>query len=245
MKITDIIKEGYDIPRNQMPQIHADDLENTHNVKHGTMSITKLKPAQSQRVPGLVDKTAKSIEGGFNKPIMIDREGYVINGHHRYDAYKKLGINKVPVSVVTDATLQELIDQFSHKTSDEFAEERINELAQADLDQLEKTVDNWFAKVGIDVEFTRHFLDRVNDNRNQKPITMSELVRLFKQEYKKWGKPIAQMGPDAQAVMKDMQTDINVPFVLVLDPRNNELDLVAKTIMRKKDFKTPNKTFDV
>ena len=42
------------------------------------------------------------------------------------------------------------------------------------------------------------------------------------------------MGDDAQAVIHDMQTDIN-PFVLY-DDRNKELDLVAKTIMRKKDF---------
>ena len=39
---------------------------------------------------------------------------------------------------------------------------------------------------------------------------MSELTRLFKQEFKKWGKPIAQMGPDAEAVMKDLSTDINI-----------------------------------
>ena len=41
---------------------------------------------------------------------------------------------------------------------------------------------------GIDVEFTR-LSDRVNDERNVKPITVSELVRLFKQEYRRWGKP--------------------------------------------------------
>jgi len=81
--------------------------------------------------------------------------------------------------------------------------------------------------------------------RNQKPITMSELTRLFKQEYKRWGKPIAQMGPDSQAVMKDLQTDINLPFVLKWDDKNMELDLIAKTVMRKADFKTPNKEFPV
>ena len=88
-------------------------------------------------------------------------------------------------------------------------------------------------------------MDRVNDVRNQKPITMSELTRLFKQEYKRWGKPIAQMGPNSQAVMKDLQTDINLPFVLQWDDKNNELDLIAKTVMRKADFKTSNKEFPV
>ena len=126
---------------------------------------------------------------------------------------------------------------------------RINEvdrpMQQADIDQLEIFADRLFAKVGIDVEFTRHFLDRVNDERNIKQITASELTRLFKQEFKKWGKPIAQMGPNTEAVMKDMATNINMPFALRWDETNQELDLIAKTVMRKKDFKTSNQEFAV
>ena len=118
-------------------------------------------------------------------------------------------------------------------------------ITQSDLDALEVFADRIFGKVGIDVEFTRHFLDRVNDDRNGEQITGSELTRLFKQEYKRWGKPIAQMGPDAEAVMKDLQTDINMPFALRWDRDNNELDLIVKTVMRKKDFKTSNKEFPV
>lgn len=119
------------------------------------------------------------------------------------------------------------------------------DVTQADLNQLEQFADKLFGKVGIDVEFTRHFLDRVNDERNNKPITPAELTRLFKQEYKRYGKPIAKMGPDKEAVMKDLQTNLNLPFALVYDRQNNELDLIAKTIMRKDDFKTPNKVFAV
>ena len=126
---------------------------------------------------------------------------------------------------------------------------RINEVdkpvTQADIDQLEIFADRLFAKVGIDVEFTRHFLDRVNDERNVRQITVSELTRLFKQEYKKWGKKIAQLGPDAEAVMKDLQTDINMPFALRWDSKNQELDLIAKTVMRKQNFRTPNQEFAV
>ena len=88
------------------------------------------------------------------------------------------------------------------------------EISQRDLDGIEKFADRLFAKVNIDVEFTRHFLDRVNDERNKKQITTAELTRLFKQTYNKHGKKIPQLGPDAEAVLKDMQTDINMPFVL-------------------------------
>jgi len=122
---------------------------------------------------------------------------------------------------------------------------RSPQVTQADLNALEQYADKLFGKVGIDVEFTRHFLDRVNDERNLKQITIAELTRLFKQEYKRWGKRIAQLGPDAQAVMKDMRTDVNMPFVLTWDAQNQELDLVAKTVMRKKDFKTSNQEFAI
>jgi len=114
-----------------------------------------------------------------------------------------------------------------------------------DMTQLETFADRIFADVGIDVEFTKHFMDRVNSERNDKPIVPAELTRLFKQERKRYGKPIAQMGPDSEAVMRDLQTDINVPFALVYDKANNELDLIAKTVMRKKDFATPNRVFAV
>ena len=44
------------------------------------------------------------------------------------------------------------------------------DVSRSDLDQIERYADKLFAAVGIDVEFTRHFLDRVNDERNKKPI---------------------------------------------------------------------------
>jgi len=126
---------------------------------------------------------------------------------------------------------------------------RLDEVEQpitnAQLNALEKALDALFKSLGIDVEFTRHFIDRANDDRNGQPITMPELINMFKKEYKRWGKPIAQMGPDSEAVMKDLESDINIPFVLKWDRDNQELDLVAKTVMRKKNFKTSNKEFPV
>ena len=87
-------------------------------------------------------------------------------------------------------------------------------------------------------------IDRVNDRRNVKQITPAELTRLFKQSFKKYGKKIAKLGPDAEAVINDMKTDINMPFVLNL--KGGELELVAKTVMRKKNFQTsgPKMSFE-
>ena len=125
------------------------------------------------------------------------------------------------------------------KTFKQFTED----VSKSDLNQIEKYADKLFAAVGIDVEFTRHFLDRVNDERNKKPINQAELVRLFRLTYKKHGKRISKMNPDSQAVIHDMETDVNMPFVLNL--KKDMLDLVAKTVMRKKDFKTSNQKLKV
>jgi len=48
------------------------------------------------------------------------------------------------------------------------------------------------------------------------------------------------MPPNAEAVLKDMRTDLNSPFVIEYDPREKDLNLVLKTIMRKKNFSTQN-----
>ena len=112
------------------------------------------------------------------------------------------------------------------------------QISKSDLDSVEKYADRLYKAVGIDVEFTRHFLDRVNDARNKKQITVAELIRLFKQSFKKHGKKIAALGPDAEAVLNDMQTDVNMPFALKWDGK--ELDLIAKTVMRKPNFATSN-----
>jgi uncharacterized protein YwgA len=118
-----------------------------------------------------------------------------------------------------------------------------SEVTQTQIDALERVLDRVFKEVGIDVEFSRHFVDRVNDERNKKQITVQELALLFKKEFIRWGKQIAQLGPDSQAVMKDLESDINIPFAL--DWNGSELELVAKTVMRKAGFKTSNQEFPV
>lgn len=119
-----------------------------------------------------------------------------------------------------------------------------SEITQGDLDKLEYYVDKLYAKLGLDVEFSRHFLDRVNDIRNKQQITLQELARLFQLEYNRYGTKITDLGAHGEAVFRDMKTDVNVPFVLDLDHQGN-LTLVSKTVMRKKNFKTRDPEFTV
>lgn len=114
------------------------------------------------------------------------------------------------------------------------------DLTPADLKQVEQAADTLFGQLGIDVAFTRHFLERVNDARNKKPITVQELIRLFTEAYRKHGPKIDRLAPDQEAVLSDTKTFINLPFVIEFDARTKQLVMVAKTIMRKPDFKTPD-----
>ena len=114
------------------------------------------------------------------------------------------------------------------------------ELTSDQLSAVEIYADKLFQALDLDVSFSRHFKDRVNVPRNKKPITSAELIGLFKRAYEKSGKKISEMPPSAEAVIQDMRTDLNTPFVIEYDKRNKELDLVMKTILRKKDFATSN-----
>ena len=108
------------------------------------------------------------------------------------------------------------------------------------IKQFEKIVDQLFKKFNIDFNFTRHFADRMSDERNTPCITMKELADFIKKIYAKQGK--SQKGiAGAEAVVKDIQKDLNIPVAVTYDQRNDEFDVVMKTIMRKKNFKTPNK----
>ena len=127
----------------------------------------------------------------------------------------------------------------------QFKEFITEDLSKADLDAVERMADKLFAKVGIDVEFTRHFLDSVNDARNKKPISSGELVRIFKLTYKKHGSKISKLGKNAEAILHDINSHVNIPFVLKWDAKNQEFDMISKTVMRKKDFKSDDPKLEV
>jgi len=111
-------------------------------------------------------------------------------------------------------------------------------VSQSQIDSLERFADKLLAKYDIDIEFTKHFVDRVNDARNDPEIKIAELQKFFKKVHKAKGNKIKSVG-DMQAVLKDVERDLNIPAVLTDKGENFEVRF--KTIMRKKDFKTPNK----
>lgn len=108
------------------------------------------------------------------------------------------------------------------------------------IKEFEKVVDKLFEKFGIDFKFTKHFADRMGDERNDPCITLKELADFIKKIYAKQGKSLKGVA-GAEAVVKDIQKDLNIPVAVTYDSKNDEFDVVMKTIMRKKNFRTPNK----
>lgn len=114
-------------------------------------------------------------------------------------------------------------------------------ITRSELKIIEQYADRLFQEHGIDVEFQNlykgtHFFDRLNDPRNDSPVTVDELKLLFRKVSKKYGDRLGMESPGSEGVLKDMQSNINIPFILKWDESNRELDLVPKTIMKKRNF---------
>jgi hypothetical protein len=109
----------------------------------------------------------------------------------------------------------------------------------SDIKDLERFADQLLDKFGIDIEFTKHFGERMGDDRNKPCIKMDELKDLFKKISDDKGKRVKLKGVK-EAVLVDMQKKINIPFIIKITP-NGDFELTLKTIMRKKGFQTPDK----
>lgn len=125
------------------------------------------------------------------------------------------------------------------------AEEANFKVTVSQLKELEKVLDKLFAEINIDIEFRGHFIDRLNDPRNVEQITIRELRDLFRKEFTKYKDKFKNLKPDVEAMLKDIQSKINIPFIIKWDDRNKELDLIPKTIMRKANFTTRTKVYKV
>lgn len=111
------------------------------------------------------------------------------------------------------------------------------------LVELEKYADELFSELGLDVVFTKHFKDRINDVRNGKPITYNELKVLFLKAYLNAGQKISELPAETEAVLKDLSSNLNAPFKIQDAPDDaghTEHDMIMKTIMKKSGFMSTN-----
>jgi hypothetical protein len=119
-----------------------------------------------------------------------------------------------------------------HQIWDILGKEQIEEMSQVAIQSVEDFADKELNP--LDIEFTNHFFDRLVDPRNIKPISSAELIGFFKRLSKKKKQLIDFLSKYKEIVATDNRTDINIPLV-----KQSNI-AIAKTIMRKKDFKTPD-----
>lgn len=104
-----------------------------------------------------------------------------------------------------------------------------------EIKDLEKFADRLLNKFGVDIQFTKHFAERMSSDRNHPCIKLAELQSLFKRIEANKAEKIKKH-PNGEFVIVDAQKDLNLPVVITY--KNGEFDVVAKTIMRKKNFLT-------
>ena len=109
----------------------------------------------------------------------------------------------------------------------------VNEMAKADMDKVEKYADSQLSPEDVVLgKETDHFFQRLNDPRNGKEISPAELTGFFKRLAKNKKKFLEFIKQYNEFVVKDKRTGINIPFMVQANK------LIAKTIMRKDDFKS-------
>jgi hypothetical protein len=269
-RFTTFIQEKIEIPktgnlgfkRKEMPQIEGKNIQKfldylkSDGVKYKETSVDSksLRPTQSQfnqdKIQGMID----TIDQKKQHPIMVSKDGYVIDGHHRWLAHYNLG-RKMPV-IQIDLKIDDAIEKahdFPLSISRGLKEEVDGGLSfevfmedgqcalitRDDMRELEKFGDELLKVHGIDIEFTKHFGDRMSDERNIPCITVAEIRDFFRKIYINKGIKI-KGNVGIEAVLNDIQKKLNMP-VIIDRKSGGDVEVRFKTIMRKKDFKTPDR----
>jgi len=101
----------------------------------------------------------------------------------------------------------------------------------AEVQQLETSLDNIMRPVGLDVEFTQHFIERLMGR--DKMVSADQIAGAFMKLKQKYKRKLlsAKKKADYTAVLKDFDSDLNVVFAIQPGPDGPEL--VNITMMKK------------
>ena len=132
-----------------------------------------------------------------------------------------------------------LIDRYFYSSQSAVLREKVKvEMAKTDMDSVEKYADSQMSPTDVDLgRETDHFFQRLNDPRNGKEISPAELTGLFKRLARNKKKFLEFLKQYKEFVVKDRVSNINIAFIKVADR------LIAKTVMRKADFKSSTPVF--
>lgn len=116
----------------------------------------------------------------------------------------------------------------------------MEEVAVNDLRAAERHIDTDFAKFGVRVTFAGHFVDRINDPRNNPPITVTEVSEFFEKIRRQYARRIASMKNNEEGLLKNIKSNLTVAYIISSDYASKMNKLVCKTVMRKKVYGNDN-----
>ena len=170
---------------------------------------------------------AKIISGqGWRSPITISkRSGFIVRGHGRLEAAKRLGVKEVPIDTQDYATEAE-------ELADMVADNRLAELATVDLNELEKIASEWKAVdfdtilAGFEPADLESLLnpdggddDDDEDDRHDKELDKSDVTvavglyrfRITQDEFIAWCDRVKQdAGFDKESVLNEIRSRLGL-----------------------------------
>jgi hypothetical protein len=210
-------------------------------------------PARIFRTPGggwYKIKTPSAFESINTKNHIPDKKGGAedaFNHHHKTSTYSP--DYGYPAELDTIDFDDKRKKQSGHQTNTPDTEDRgyepieeldkiFSEMAKADMDAVEKYADAQMSPEDIELgKETDHFFQRLNDPRNGKEISPAELTGFFKRLAKNKKKFLEFLKQYKEFVVFDNRSKINIAFMKVANK------LIAKTVMRKADFKSATPVF--
>lgn len=109
----------------------------------------------------------------------------------------------------------------------------LTELSNTEINALEAYLDKIFAVLDVDVEFTKHFKERLQGR--EESVKMQEIKNTFNKLLKKYQERIVK-SPKAKSVLQDLSNNLNVPFVIE-KLKDGTYEMNTLTIMKKRGFK--------
>ena len=103
------LKALLEILRNEMPQIRGKDIpemlkvldDNGIAYRKGKIAVNMLKPVQDDGIQSKVDSMVSDLTSGKTfSPIVISKDGYIMDGHHRWLAQKKVNGDNYSMEVI-------------------------------------------------------------------------------------------------------------------------------------------------
>jgi hypothetical protein len=124
------------------------------------------------------------------------------------------------------------------------------EMSQEQINDIELEIRKSFATIGIIVNFSKHFYDRVSDEAvdekgyrrdNVTPAELFGTFRVLKSHHKAIFAEAGNFNDEVkrgefQGVIMDTFRKINVPFTLDFDKKKGKYILTCKTVMKKANF---------